>query len=131
MSMSDPIADMLTRIRNAQRAGKESVAIPFSNMKQAIAKVLREEGYIESYRVGEEDGFKNITCVLRYHEGKPAILTIRRVSVPGLRVYRKAKELPVVMNGFGTVIVSTSKGVMSDREARQLGQGGEVVCIVE
>lgn len=131
MSMSDPIADMLTRIRNAQSAGKKRVVIPFSNMKQAIAKVLREEGYIENYEIGQEGSFKNIICTLHYHQGKPAILTIRRVSAPGLRVYRKAKELPVVMNGFGTVIVSTSKGVMSDRAARQLGQGGEVVCIVE
>lgn len=131
MSMSDPIADMLTRIRNAQSAGKEHVIIPFSNMKEAIAKVLQEEGYIESYQLGEEGAFKNITCVLRYHEGKPAILSIRRISTPGLRVYRKAKELPVVMGGFGTVIVSTSKGVMSGRNAKQSGHGGEVVCVVE
>lgn len=131
MSMSDPIADMLTRIRNAQHARKAEVLIPFSKMKESIAKVLEEEGYIESLETTEVDGFKQIKIVLRYIDDKPSILSLRRVSRPGLRVYRKADELPVAMNGFGTVIISTSKGVISDRNAKRDGHGGEVVCIVE
>ena len=165
MSMSDPIADMLTRMRNAQRARKKRVTVPFSTMKESIAKVLQAEGYIDGFsietrrgawqapaegqidappaetpnkddrrgarRTPAEGAFKQLVIKLRYHDEKPAILSLKRVSRPGLRVYRGVKDLPVAMSGFATVVVSTSKGVVSDRKARELGQGGEVVCIVE
>jgi small subunit ribosomal protein S8 len=130
MTMSDPIADMLTRIRNAQRAEKQTVAMPSSKLKAAIAQVLKEEGYIEDYAVREADGRSVLEIALKYYGGKPVIETIERVSRPGLRVYKPSRELPRVMNGLGVAIVSTSKGVMTDRKARGLGVGGEVLCIV-
>jgi len=130
MSMSDPIADMLTRIRNAQRAQKASVSMPSSKLKVAIAKVLKDEGYIEDFAVREVDGKRELSINLKYHAGRPVIERIERVSRPGLRIYRGAKDLPKVMNGLGISIVSTSKGVMTDRMARAAGVGGEVLCIV-
>lgn len=130
MSMHDPIADFLTRIRNAQAARKRSVTAPASKLKAAIAQVLKDEGYIADYRIDEQDGKRDITVVLKYFEGKPVITRIERVSRPSLRIYRGADELPSVMGGLGVAIVSTSKGVVSDRVARAAGQGGEVLCIV-
>jgi small subunit ribosomal protein S8 len=129
--MSDPIADMLTRIRNGQRINSESVVMPSSTTKIAIAKVLKEEGYITGYSVAEESGNKsNLTVQLKYFEGEPVIDTIKRVSRPGLRIYKKKDELPKVLGGLGIAIVSTSKGVMTDRAARDQGCGGEVICYV-
>lgn len=131
MSMSDPIADMLTRIRNGQNVGFESVTMPSSNRKEAIAKVLLEEGYIGDFKVEKAEGNKaNLVIDLRYFEGKPVIDSIQRVSRPGLRVYKKKDELPKVLNGLGVAIISTSKGVMTDRAARSQGFGGEVICVV-
>jgi small subunit ribosomal protein S8 len=130
MSMTDPIADMLTRIRNAQTSKKASVTMPSSTAKIAVAKVLKDEGYIDSYST-EADGAKNnLTIELRYYEGKPVIEKIQRVSKPGLRIYRSKEDLPRVLGGLGVAIVSTSAGVMSDRQARENGIGGEVLCIV-
>ena len=132
MSMSDPVADMLTRVRNAQRAAMPEVTMPTSKMKVAIARTLQHEGYVAGHRERTDAaGRRLLTIALRYHDGKPVISALRRVSTPGLRVYRKADQLPLVMGGMGTVIVSTSKGVMSGREARALGHGGEIVCEVE
>ncbi len=129
MSMSDPIADMLTRIRNAQLVNKKQVTIPSSKQKVAIAKVLYDEGYISAYSVS--GGPKaELTIELKYFQGKPVIQELRRVSKPGLRIYRGKEDLPKVLGGLGISILSTSKGVMSDRAARSLGQGGEVICIV-
>lgn len=130
MSMTDPIADMLTRIRNAQAARKAEVSMPSSTLKSAIATVLKDEGYISSFFVKEDDGKPVLTVALKYYEGKPVITSLRRVSRPGLRVYRSTAELPKVMGGLGVAIVSTSQGVMSDRAARAAGHGGEVLCIV-
>ena len=130
MSMSDPIADMLTRIRNAQKARKTEVKMPSSNAKVAIANVLKGEGYIEGVDVQKEGAKSELTLTLRYHEGTPVIEKIRRVSKPGLRIYRQTGELPKVLGGLGVAIVSTSAGVMSDREARAKGIGGEVICLV-
>jgi small subunit ribosomal protein S8 len=130
MSMTDPIADMLTRIRNAQRAEKASVVIPASKLKAAIAQVLKDEGYIEDFKVHANDNKSVIEIGLKYYAGKPVIERIERVSRPGLRIYKPAKEIPQVMNGLGVAIVSTSKGVMTDRKARATGVGGEVLCIV-
>ncbi|RMG29843.1 MAG: 30S ribosomal protein S8 [Gammaproteobacteria bacterium] len=130
MSMSDPIADMLTRIRNAQRAEKARVGMPASRMKTAIAAVLKEEGYIRDYRVEEEQGKPTLVVELKYHQGRPVIEHLQRVSRPGLRIYRGKDELPKVDGGLGVAIVSTSKGVMSDRKARELGEGGEIICTV-
>lgn len=130
MSMTDPIADMLTRIRNAQQANKVDVKMPSSKVKISIAEVLKEEGYITAYNVVEEAGKSQLSVTLKYFEGKPVIETINRVSRPGLRVYRSASQLPKVIGGLGVAIVSTSKGVMADRKARALGQGGEVLCSV-
>jgi len=130
MSMTDPIADMLTRIRNGQTSRKTSVTMPSSQAKVAVAKVLKDEGYIASYSM-EQDGAKaSLTVELKYFEGKPVIENVRRVSKPGLRIYRASDELPRVLGGLGIAIVSTSAGVMSDREARQKGIGGEVLCVV-
>lgn len=129
MSMSDPVADMLTRIRNGQTAGKVDVAMPASNMKQAIAKVLKDQGYIKDFSVSE-DVKAEMTVSLKYFEGRPVIDSIKRVSRPGLRIYKNKGELPKVLNGLGIAIVSTSKGVMTDREARTAGCGGEVICLV-
>lgn len=130
MSMSDPIADMLTRIRNAQQVNKSSVSMPSSKVKVAIANVLKEEGYIESFGVKEEGGKAELSIVLKYYVGRPVIERLERVSRPGLRVYKGRDELPSVMNGLGVAIVSTPKGVMTDRKARATGVGGEVICYV-
>jgi len=129
MSMSDPIADMLTRIRNAQASEKVTVAMPASKLKAAIAKVLKDEGYIDDFKL--EVGVKpQLEIALKYYAGRPVIEKIERVSRPGLRIYKGTKDIPQVMNGLGIAIVSTSKGVMTDRKARATGLGGEVLCIV-
>lgn len=130
MSMSDPIADMLTRIRNAQATDKVSVAIPSSKVKLAIAKVLKDEGYIEDFAQRDVDGKPVLEIGLKYYAGKPVIEKIERVSRPGLRIYKGRDEIPRVLNGLGVAIVSTSRGVMTDRRARETGVGGEVLCIV-
>jgi len=130
MSMTDPIADMLTRIRNGQRAEKPSVAMPASKVKAAIAQVLKDEGYVEDFAVRELEGHATLEISLKYYAGKPVIEKIERVSRPGLRIYRQKDALPKVMNGLGVAIVSTSRGVMTDRKARGLGVGGEVLCVV-
>ena len=130
MSMSDPIADMLTRIRNAQRADKVVVAMPSSKVKVSIASVLKEEGYIEDFGVRDEAGKPVLEVQLKYYAGRPVIEKIERVSRPGLRIYKGSQDLPKVMNGLGVAIVSTSRGVMTDRKARATGVGGEVLCVV-
>ena len=130
MSMSDPIADMLTRIRNAQLAEKLSVAMPSSRVKASIAQVLKDEGYIEEFKVRDEDGKPILEIALKYYAGEPVIEKIERVSRPGLRIYKGRDDIPKIMNGLGIAIVSTSKGVMTDRKARATGIGGEVLCIV-
>ncbi|MDT7929529.1 MULTISPECIES: 30S ribosomal protein S8 [unclassified Tepidimonas] len=130
MSMSDPIADMLTRIRNAQMVDKAVVTMPASKLKTAIAQVLKDEGYIDGFQVKEEGGKKELEIALKYYAGRPVIERIERVSRPGLRVYRGAKSIPQVMNGLGVAIVTTPKGVMTDRKARAAGVGGEVLCVV-
>ncbi|TCV83761.1 30S ribosomal protein S8 [Sulfurirhabdus autotrophica] len=130
MSMSDPIADMLTRIRNAQRSEKVNVAMPSSKVKVSIAQVLKDEGYIDGFAVRDEDGKPILEIGLKYYAGLPVIEKIERVSRPGLRVYKGSQEIPKVMNGLGIAIVSTSKGVITDRKARATGIGGEVLCIV-
>lgn len=129
--MSDPIADMLTRIRNGQGADKVSVSMPSSKYKQTIAEVLKEEGYVSDWRV-EGDGVKKQLIVdLKYYMGKPVIEKVTKISRPGLRIYKSAEELPRVIGGMGIAIISTSKGMMTDRTARENGQGGEVICTVE
>ena len=130
MSMSDPIADMLTRIRNAQATEKVTVAMPTSKVKAAIAKVLKDEGYIEDFAQREIEGRNVLEIGLKYYAGKPVIEKIERVSRPGLRIYKGRDDIPRVMNGLGVAIVSTSRGVMTDRRARETGVGGEVLCIV-
>ena len=130
MSMQDPLADMLTRIRNAQMAGKKSVEMPASKLKAAVAAVLVDEGYLESVETLEQDGKKRLALTLKYFNGKPVIAEIDRKSRPGLRQYAARDELPKVRGGLGVAIVSTSKGVMSDRAARAAGVGGEVLCTV-
>ncbi|OHC82837.1 MAG: 30S ribosomal protein S8 [Sideroxydans sp. RIFOXYD2_FULL_59_7] len=130
MSMSDPIADMLTRIRNAQMAEKTIVAMPSSKIKAAIAKVLQDEGYVEGFKVMENDGKPTLEIGLKYYADRPVIEKIQRVSRPGLRVYKGSEDIPRVMNGMGIAIVSTSKGLMTDHKARASGIGGEVLCIV-
>ena len=130
MSMQDPIADMFTRIRNGQGAGKVRVTMPMSRQKAAIAQVLKVQGYIRDYSVEEVEGKVQLAIVLKYFEGKPVIEMLKRVSKPGLRVYRGTNELPKVMNGLGVAIISTSKGLMTDHEARKTGHGGEVLCVV-
>ncbi|MCC7489676.1 MAG: 30S ribosomal protein S8 [Gammaproteobacteria bacterium] len=131
MSMTDPIADMLTRIRNGQTAGLPSVTMPSSHRKEAIAAVLRDEGYIADFQVTDKPGNKReLTVELKYFDGKPVIEHLRRISRPGLRNYRRKDKLPSVMGGLGVAIVSTPAGVMSDRTARARGFGGEVICIV-
>ena len=129
MSMSDPIADMLTRIRNGQSASKVEVSMPASNMKQSIAKVLKDEGYITDYTVSK-DAKAEMSVSLKYHNGEPVIDTIQRMSRPGLRVYKNKDELPSILNGLGIVIISTSTGMMTDRAARAAGIGGELICSV-
>lgn len=130
MSMTDPIADMLTRIRNAQMAEKVAVTMPSSKLKVSIAKVLKDEGYIDDFAVRENGGKAELDIALKYYAGRPVIERIERVSKPGLRVYKGTDDLPRVMNGLGVAIVSTPKGVMTDRRARASNVGGEVLCIV-
>jgi len=130
MSMQDPVSDMLTRIRNGQRAGKVRVVMPSSKQKVAISRLLKDQGYIRDYSVDELAEGPQLAVLLRYFEGKPVIEMLKRVSRPSLRVYRRKDELPTVMDGLGTAIISTSKGLMTDREARSEGHGGEVVCLV-
>ena len=129
MTMQDPIADMLTRIRNAQQASHPTVAMPSSRLKVAIREVLKREGYIDGFAV-EAGARPELNVTLRYHQGKPVIEALRRVSRPGLRAYRANDDVPKVMGGLGVSIVSTNKGVMTDREARAQGVGGEVLCTV-
>lgn len=128
--MTDPIADMLTRIRNGQRAGKVAVSMPASKLKQSIASVLKDEGYVADFQVSEENGKPVMSVELKYYEGQPVIDMLKRISRPGLRIYKASDELPKVQGGLGVAIVSTSKGVMSDRAARAAGEGGEVLCYV-
>ena len=130
MSMSDPIADLLTRIRNAQMVAKATVSVPSSKVKVAIAQVLKDEGYIDSFKVKAEDGKPELEIVLKYYAGRPVIERIERVSRPGLRVYRGSDAIPQVQNGLGVAIVTTPQGVMTDRKARATGIGGEVLCYV-
>ena len=130
MSMSDPIADMLTRIRNAQVVNKTNVVMPSSKIKVAIARVLKDEGYIEDFVVADATGKPELKIGLKYYAGRPVIERIERVSRPGLRVYRGKGDIPTVMNGLGVTIISTPKGVMTDRKARATGTGGEVLCYV-
>jgi small subunit ribosomal protein S8 len=130
MSMSDPIADMLTRIRNAQMVEKSSVAVPSSKVKVAIAQVLKDEGYIDGFQVKNDGGKTELEIALKYYAGRPVIERIERVSRPGLRIYKASKSIPQVMNGLGVAIVTTPQGVMTDRKARAAGVGGEVLCYV-
>ena len=130
MSMSDPIADMLTRIRNAQAANKVQVSMPSSKVKAGIASVLKEEGYITDFRVDENDGKPTLEITLKYFEGRGVIDSITRASRPGLRIYRRKDELPRVLDGLGIAIVSTSRGFMTDAAARSAGHGGEIICFV-
>ncbi len=130
MTMTDPISDMLTRIRNGQKARKVSVSMPASKQKEAVVRVLKDEGYITDYSTEGEGAEKSLTVELKYFEGVPVIEKIQRASRPGLRIYRGKEELPKVLGGLGVAIVSTSAGVMSDRQAREKGIGGEVICVV-
>lgn len=130
MSMSDPIADFLTRVRNAQMAGKKSVSCPSSKIKVAICKVLEEEGYITGYSVDESGGKRVLTVALKYYRGRPVIEEIKRVSRPGLRYYRGKEELPKIRAGLGIAILSTNKGLMTDKQAQAAGIGGEILCTV-
>ena len=130
MSMHDPISDMLTRIRNAQLVGHAEVTMPASRLKASIAGVLKAEGYIEDYAVRENGAHKELAIALKYYAGRPVIERLERVSKPGLRVYKRRDDIPRVMNGLGVAILSTSRGVMTDRKARADGVGGEVLCIV-
>jgi small subunit ribosomal protein S8 len=130
MSMSDPIADMLTRIRNAQMVEKANVAVPSSKLKVAIAQVLKDEGYIDGFSIKTDSGKSELQIALKYYAGRPVIERIERVSRPGLRIYKGRHDIPQVMNGLGVAIVTTPKGVMTDRKARAAGIGGEVLCYV-
>ncbi|MBE0492745.1 MAG: 30S ribosomal protein S8 [Thiomicrospira sp.] len=130
MSMSDPIADMLTRIRNGQLAGHAKVSMPSSKVKASLAKLLVDEGYVSSFDVKDTDGKSILSVDLKYYQGKPVIEMLKRVSRPGLRVYKNKDELPKVIGGLGVAVVSTSKGIMSDRDARMQGVGGEIICYV-
>lgn len=130
MSMQDPIADMLTRIRNGQMTKKVDVSMPSSKLKKAIAEVLKDEGYIEDYKVDENNGKPLLRVELKYYAGRPVIEKIERISKPGLRIYKDSNHLPKVMNGLGVAIITTSKGVMTDIKARAAGIGGEVLCYV-
>ena len=130
MSMSDPIADLLTRIRNAQMVAKTTVSVPSSKVKVAIAQVLKDEGYIDNFQVKAQDNKPELEIVLKYYAGRPVIERIERVSRPGLRVYRGSDAIPQVQNGLGVAIITTPKGVMTDRKARATGIGGEVLCYV-
>lgn len=130
MSMQDPIADMFTRIRNGLAAGKLRVTMPMSKQKLAIAALLKDQGYIRDVATEDQDGKPQLSVVLKYHEGKPVIDTLERVSRPGLRIFKRKDDLPTVMNGLGVAIISTSKGLMTDKAAREAGHGGEVVGII-
>ena len=130
MSMQDPIADMFTRIRNGQQAGKVRVVMAMSRQREAIARVLKKQGYVRDFSVEEIDGKAQLAIVLKYFEGKPVIEMLKRISRPGRRVYKRKHELPKVLDGLGIAIISTSKGLMTDQQARAAGHGGEVVCIV-
>ncbi len=130
MSNQDPLADMFTRLRNAQARAKREVAMPSSRQKVAVAKVLKDEGYIEDFRVDEHPRYPELVVALKYYQGRPLIEHIERVSRPGLRVYRGQTKLPRIIGGLGIAIVSTSKGLMTDRQAREAGIGGEVLCAV-
>ena len=130
MSMTDPIADLLTRIRNGQTARQNEVSMASSKLKTAIVRVLKEEGYVEDFRLETAGPKQTLTVGLKYYEGRPVIDRLERISRPGLRIYRGKDELPKVLGGMGTVIVSTPKGVMTDKQARSIGQGCEVLCIV-
>ena len=130
MSMSDPISDMLTRIRNAQMVGHAEVAMPASRLKASIAQVLKQEGYIEDFALRDSGARKELRIGLKYYAGRPVIERLERVSKPGLRIYKGRDDIPRVMNGLGVAILSTSRGVMTDRKARADGVGGEVLCIV-
>lgn len=130
MSMTDPIADFLTRIRNGQLSGKTEVNVPASKLKLAIAQVLKDEGYIEDFTAAAHEGKPTLAVQLKYYQGRPVIDRLERISRPGLRVYKGKDELPSILGGLGVAIVSTSKGVMTDRQARAAGHGGEVLCIV-
>jgi len=130
MSMTDPVADMLTRIRNGQSSAKQSIKLPSSKLKLSIAKVLKEEGYIADYRTETNGSHTEMTIDLKYHKGVPVIESIKRISRPGLRIYKSKNELPKVLGGLGIAIISTSNGVMTDRAARAIGRGGEVICSV-
>ena len=130
MSMSDPVADMLTRIRNGQMIGHTEVVMPGSHLKASIAQVLKDEGYIDQFAVRESGVKRDIEISLKYYAGQPVIEKLERISRPGLRVYRGVEDIPTVLNGLGIAIVSTSRGVMTDRKARSQGVGGEVLCIV-
>ncbi|MFB6422224.1 MAG: 30S ribosomal protein S8 [Candidatus Malihini olakiniferum] len=129
MSMQDPIADMLTRIRNGQAANKVAITIPSSKLKIAIAKVLKEEGYVQDYKI-EGDWKPELEVFLKYFEGRPVVESIQRISRPSLRIYKKKDKLPKVMAGLGIAVVSTSKGIMTDRAARNAGLGGEIICYI-
>ena len=132
MSMQDTVSDLLTRIRNAQAARKAAVRLPSSKLKMAIAKVLQEEGFVEGYQeITDNDKKPELEIALRYFNGQPVISKIKRVSRPGLRIYKSCQEIPQILGGLGVAILSTSKGVMSGRQAQKLGQGGEVLCFVE
>ena len=130
MSLQDPISDMLTHIRNGQARSKRQVEMPSSKLKVAVANILKEEGYVSDFRVSDDAVKKTLIVELKYFEGKPVIETLKRVSRPSLRRYRSKNELPTILNGLGTAIVSTPKGVMTDKSAREQGVGGEVLCIV-
>jgi small subunit ribosomal protein S8 len=130
MSMQDPIADMFTQIRNAQAVAKEQVILPASKMKLAIAKLLKEEGYIKDFYIAENNQRRSLVIVLKYFQGKPVIDVIKRVSRPGIRIYKSCAKLPKVLGGLGVAMVSTSKGIISDRAARSLNEGGELIGIV-
>lgn len=130
MSMQDPIADMFTRIKNSQAVAKKEVTIPGSKLKTAIAKLLKEEGYIINYQVSNLDNKSVLAIELKYYQGKPVISQLKRVSRPGIRVYKSADKLPKIMDGLGVAIISTSKGLMTDRKARSLKQGGEIIGVI-
>jgi len=131
MGMSDPLSDMLTRIRNGQQAYKSDVTMPSSKLKLAVAEVLRDEGYIRGFETTEESGKPMLKVTLKYYLGKPVIENLKRVSRPGLRIYRSKQDIPTVIGGLGVAVVSTSNGLMTDKAARAAGIGGEVLCIVE
>lgn len=130
MSMQDPIADMLTRIRNGQSAGKVRVTMPMSKQRRAIAQLLKQQGYVRDFSIEEINGKSQLAVVLKYFDGRPVIEMLKRTSRPGLRVYKRKNELPKIMDGLGIAIISTSSGLLTDHEARAAGHGGEVLCIV-